>query len=197
MRAYTIRRLLLIVPTLFVLTILVFLSVRFLPGDVIDAMRSRLETAGGYAEIDRVAVERILGLDVPVHVQYGRWIGVLPTPDFVTNESHFNGILQGVAGQRRIPQPANQHFRSAPSDDAGVVGKSGAGGHRVGVLLDESASCRYGCLRLPCAPGGPPSYHFAWWDAPQEATWRSRTPGGRYGRLIPRFGPLRCTPCGP
>ena len=102
-----------------------------------------------------------------------------------------------VAGQRRIPQPANQHFRSAPSDDAGVVGKSGAGGHRVGVLLDESASCRYGCLRLPCAPGGPPSYHFAWWDAPQEATWRSRTPGGRYGRLIPRFGPLRCTPCGP
>ena len=103
----------------------------------------------------------------------------------------------GVAGQRRIPQPANQHFRSAPSDDAGVVGKSGAGGHRVGVLLDESASCRYGCLRLPCAPGGLPSYHFAWWDAPQEATWRSRTPGGRYGRLIPRFGPLRCTPCGP
>ena len=107
------------------------------------------------------------------------------------------GESGAVAGQRRIPQPANQHFRSAPSDDAGVVGKSGAGGHRVGVLLDESASCRYGCLRLPCAPGGPPSYHFAWWDAPQEATWRSRTPGGRYGRLIPRFGPLRCTPCGP
>ena len=104
------------------------------------------------------------------------------------------GVSHVVAGQRRIPQPANQHFRSAPSDDAGVVGKSGAGGHRVGVLLDESASCRYGCLRLPCAPGGPPSYHFAWWDAPQEATWRSRTPGGRYGRLIPRFGPLRCTP---
>ena len=80
MRAYTIRRLLLIVPTLFVLTILVFLSVRFLPGDVIGAMQSRLEVAGGYAEIDRAAVERILGLDVPVHVQYGRWIGVLPTP---------------------------------------------------------------------------------------------------------------------
>ncbi len=99
MRAYTIRRLLLIVPTLFVLTILVFLSVRFLPGDVIGAMQSRLEVAGGYAEIDRAAVERILGLDVPVHVQYGRWIGVLPTPDFVTNESHFNGLLQGTLGE--------------------------------------------------------------------------------------------------
>ena len=38
MRAYIIRRLLLIIPTLFILTILVFLSVRFVPGDVIDSM---------------------------------------------------------------------------------------------------------------------------------------------------------------
>ena len=38
MRAYIIRRLLLIIPTLFILTILVFLSVRFIPGDVIDVM---------------------------------------------------------------------------------------------------------------------------------------------------------------
>ena len=38
MRAYIIRRLLLIIPTLFILSILVFLSVRFIPGDVIDAM---------------------------------------------------------------------------------------------------------------------------------------------------------------
>ena len=37
-----------------------------------------------------------MGLDVPVYVQYGRWIGVLPTPDFVTKESHFNGLLQGT-----------------------------------------------------------------------------------------------------
>jgi len=38
-------------------------------------------------------------LDVPVHVQYGRWIGVLPTPDWVTGESHFKGLLQGTLGQ--------------------------------------------------------------------------------------------------
>ena len=37
MRAYIIRRVSLIIPTLFLLTILVFLSVRFIPGDVIDA----------------------------------------------------------------------------------------------------------------------------------------------------------------
>ena len=73
MRAYIIRRLLLIIPTLFILSLLVFLSVRFLPGDVIDAMLAKPEFIG--LELDREAVERILGLDVPVYVQYGRWIG--------------------------------------------------------------------------------------------------------------------------
>ena len=100
MRAYIIRRLLLIIPTLFLLSIIVFLSVRFMPGDVIDVMIERLGlTSAVSASFDREAVERMLGLDVPVYVQYARWIGVLPTPDFVTKESHFNGILQGSLGE--------------------------------------------------------------------------------------------------
>ena len=40
----------------------------------------------------------MLGLDVPVHVQYGRWMGVLPTLDWVTGESRFKGLLQGSLG---------------------------------------------------------------------------------------------------
>ncbi len=74
MRAYIIRRLLLIFPTLFILSILVFLSVRFIPGDVIDVLQGRLQ----YSEsgvLDREALERMLGLDVPAYVQYARWIG--------------------------------------------------------------------------------------------------------------------------
>ena len=74
MRAYIIRRLLLIIPTLFLLTILVFLSVRFLPGDVIDAMLGRMEYDQP-GTIDREALERMLGLDVPGYVQYARWLG--------------------------------------------------------------------------------------------------------------------------
>ena len=72
-RAYIIRRLLLVVPTLFILSVLVFLSVRFIPGDVIDIMASRMLDTG--CEVDRELVERRLGLDLPIHVQYGRWIG--------------------------------------------------------------------------------------------------------------------------
>ncbi len=73
MRAYVIRRLLLLIPTLFILTIIVFLSVRFIPGDVIDVMMDDRQWVQG--DFDRQAIERYLGLDVPVHVQYGRWMG--------------------------------------------------------------------------------------------------------------------------
>ena len=99
MRAYIIRRLLLIIPTLFILTILVFLSVRFIPGDTIDALLGNVEFM---VDVDREALERMLGLDVPVYVQYGRWIGVLPTPDWVTGESHFRGLLQGSLGHSLV-----------------------------------------------------------------------------------------------
>ena len=75
MRAYIIRRLLLIVPTLFILSILVFLSVRFIPGDAIDAIMGRMGMYNTLWDVDREALERTLGLDVPVYVQYGRWIG--------------------------------------------------------------------------------------------------------------------------
>ena len=60
--------------SLFILSILVFLSVRFIPGDVIDVLQGRLQ----YSEsgvLDREALERRLGLDVPAYVQYARWIG--------------------------------------------------------------------------------------------------------------------------
>ena len=73
MRAYLIRRTLLVIPTLFILSIIVFLLVRFIPGDVIDVMQQEMSFTSG--EIDREALERALGLDQPIHVQYGRWIG--------------------------------------------------------------------------------------------------------------------------
>ena len=73
MKAYIIRRLLLVIPTLIIMSVIVFLLVRFLPGDVIDAMAKDMVFTGG--TIDREALEHTLGLDVPVYVQYGRWIG--------------------------------------------------------------------------------------------------------------------------
>ena len=73
MRTYIIRRLLLLIPTLFIVTSMVFLLTRLIPGDIIDAMVIDMGPEAGV--LDRAAIERRLGLDVPIHVQYGRWIG--------------------------------------------------------------------------------------------------------------------------
>ena len=98
MRTYIIRRVLLLIPTFLLLTVLVFLSVRFLPGDVIDAMMDRLaRSEGGMAHFDRERVERMLGLDVPAHVQYVRWLGGI-----VLHGTLGESLLGGVAVEEKI-----------------------------------------------------------------------------------------------
>ena len=74
MRAYVIRRILLMVPTLFILTILIFMSVRFIPGDVVDMMMQQMMLSGALLDMDRDAFEHALGLDQPIYVQYADWI---------------------------------------------------------------------------------------------------------------------------
>ena len=70
MREYLLKRVLLMVPTLFLVTVLVFLLMRLRSGDVVIQM---LE---GYAYADTVeALRRELGLDKPLHAQYLAWVG--------------------------------------------------------------------------------------------------------------------------
>ena len=94
MRGYIIRRLLILVPSLLLVTIIIFLLIRFLPGDVVDAMVAQLEEGGGpESKLDEAMLRHKLGLDVPVYIQYGRWIGVVPQED-----GGFSGIFQGDLG---------------------------------------------------------------------------------------------------
>ena len=74
MRAYLIRRFLLIVPTLFIVTLVIFFSVRFIPGSIIDLMTSEMAYAGGAAKVNTELIRHSLGLDVPVYIQYGKWL---------------------------------------------------------------------------------------------------------------------------
>ena len=99
MRAYLTRRLLLMIVTLFIVSMVVFLSLRLLPGSFVDIiMAEMMRSTGERGDLDREAIERRLGLHAPIYVQYGRWIGVLPTPDPYTGESSYSGLLQGSLG---------------------------------------------------------------------------------------------------
>ena len=90
MRAYIIRRILLIIPTIILASMIVFAVVRFIPGDIIDQMVADMVKV---TELDRQALERALGLDASVPVQYLRWMGIIPHP-----EEGYGGILQGDFG---------------------------------------------------------------------------------------------------
>ena len=74
MHTYIVRRLAALVPTLLFASLIVFVTVRLLPGNVIDLMLSQNDIAVGK---DRAALEAALGLDRPMHVQYVRWIGAV------------------------------------------------------------------------------------------------------------------------
>jgi len=71
MRTYIIRRLLLIIPTLFLVTIVVFFSVRLMPGSLVEVIQAEME---GQGTVDPEEIERLLGMDKPIHVQYGLWM---------------------------------------------------------------------------------------------------------------------------
>ena len=75
MRAYILRRILLVIPTLILVTIILFLTMRLIPGDVIDTMLGEMGTESMGGGIDREVLEHKLGLDLPIYEQYGRWIG--------------------------------------------------------------------------------------------------------------------------
>lgn len=73
MYALVIRRLLTVIPTLFVVSLLSFAIMRAAPGDPV-----RLYVAGGMGKGNAADIERIrknLGLNDPLPVQYLRWLG--------------------------------------------------------------------------------------------------------------------------
>jgi len=96
MRAYVIRRLLLVIPTVFLVSLIVFLLIRLVPGDAVDALVAQLAEFDPGTNIEEIRdeVEHSLGLDVPILTQYGRWLGIVPQDD-----SSFRGLFQGDLGK--------------------------------------------------------------------------------------------------
>ena len=66
------RRLLVTIPVLIGLSLLVFLFVHALPGDPADALLGERAT-----QESREQIRQRLGLDEPLLVQYGRYVGSL------------------------------------------------------------------------------------------------------------------------
>jgi len=98
------------VPTLLVTTLVIFLLIRMVPGTVVDvliAQQAESGIGGEQLEASRATITRELGLDAPIPVQYGRWLGVLPRAD-----GRLAGIIQGDFGMSfRTGGPVAERIR--------------------------------------------------------------------------------------
>ena len=75
MRGYLLRRLLALLPTLLLASVIVFVTVRLIPGDVIDLMLSQNDVSADTKSREQVIAA--LGLDRPLWQQYGRWVSAI------------------------------------------------------------------------------------------------------------------------
>src|SRR5512144_2727834 len=96
MTTYVVRRLLLMAPTLLLVSVMVFLIMRLIPGDVVSLMFQDLGYAQSLAEM-----RARLGLDLPLHQQYLSWIGQLLRADLGQSLWTQRGVVTVLA--ERLP----------------------------------------------------------------------------------------------
>ncbi len=83
MAKYFVKRLLLMIPTLFGVAVLIFFLLRVVPGDIVEL---KYAGSGTYAPKEALARERAqLGLDQPLWKQFTTWILGIPRLDFGTS----------------------------------------------------------------------------------------------------------------
>ena len=98
MTRYLARRLGLLVPTLLGISVLVFVLMRLIPGDVVQVM---LGTEAQLGPEQRQTLYRLFGLDVPLHVQYFRWLVDLLRGDLGVSLRTAEPVTRVIAG--RLP----------------------------------------------------------------------------------------------
>ena len=100
MLRYIVQRLLLMIPTLLGVAILVFLMLRLMGGDPVEVM---LRGEGANVSQEIIEAERIrLGLDQPMVVQFGKWIGGMLTGDFGVSMWTGNPVSAEIASRLEL-----------------------------------------------------------------------------------------------
>jgi peptide/nickel transport system permease protein len=91
MRVYVLKRLIEIVPTVLMITLVVFVMMRSIPGDPVVAL-----LGDAYTEEDAVRVRQEYGLDRPILVQYVIWLGKLVQGDWGSSILNGRPVLHDV-----------------------------------------------------------------------------------------------------
>ncbi len=83
MIGYILKRLLFMIPTLFVISVLVFVIIQLPPGDYLETYIAELQSQGESVDPDRIQFLRAeYGLDKPIHEQYLVWASGMLVGDY-------------------------------------------------------------------------------------------------------------------
>ena len=83
MLGFLYRRILYMIPTVFLVSIMTFVIIQLPPGDYLDTLAAELLDSGGLDEGTALALREQYGLGQPIYVQYFKWMkGILLSGDF-------------------------------------------------------------------------------------------------------------------
>src|SRR5580765_5049800 len=101
--AYIVRRLALMLVTLFGISVIIFVLLRIVPGNIVDIL---FDAAGFVNPADKARLEAELGLDKSLVAQYASWIGGLARGDlgfsYVSEKSALAEILPRIPITARL-----------------------------------------------------------------------------------------------
>jgi len=83
MLTYILRRILLAIPLVILISVLCFIIIQLPPGDYISSYRAMVAARGGWVKNEVLTMLRErYGLDQPFYVQYWKWVSGFPKGDF-------------------------------------------------------------------------------------------------------------------
>ena len=113
---FILRRILVMVPTFIVVSLLTFIIIQLPPGDYVTTTMANLAATGEAANVEKVELLRKqYGLDLPLPLQYLRWLkGMFVPRECLPRDRGSRGRLgPGRVRSRSVPRPA--HRRVLPA----------------------------------------------------------------------------------
>ncbi|MGH9135038.1 MAG: ABC transporter permease, partial [Ilumatobacteraceae bacterium] len=143
MTLFLVRRLVLLIVAFFVTSVMVFLLLRLLPGDLARVV------GGTDAPPERIeALRESLGLNRPLVAQYGDWIGGILTGDFGTSALNGASVTEELTQKLEVSAPLVLASTTASVAVAVPLGIAAGARHRKADGVALSAASQVG-LALP------------------------------------------------
>lgn len=99
---YIVRRILLTIPTVLVITVVTFIVIQLPEGDYLTNYISQLQSTGTVLDVSEIeALRQRYGLDDPIYIQFVKWVARMTEGDFGMS-FQWNRPVRDLLGERML-----------------------------------------------------------------------------------------------